>query len=494
MSSLQPGYKPSLMMIFAYLGDIHAERHQTTNRKADLDGAVWATRLALSISTPNHPINTTLLNNLANLLWRCYRHSDHEDDLRQALFYGLQALDSLAPENPDRAAGLGALGAIRASLYDCRGDFQDLEEAISVTRRSIDNATQCAGTAPTILFNNLGAYLWTQYCLTGRREDLDESVFSFSKALECPTDKPSDRVTCLINFGQALAQRFYRTGELEDLSCALENVQEATQLDPHNGDLAVLLKRLDRFLDHRREPIAPVHQSQGHWHARHELRELLLLFLIFMVIIVIYICNPRTEVLLAVVAFPSGIVYHWITSRQATAGKKITMQDTFEPVSSLKEHFGFPDDSNEYTPKLLAVPLIPVPFASSLRGIETSDFSMRSCNQRRKSFQSVTHEQRAQMQTSPSLQKDKNEKVHGGRHRGHHHMSPRRDRDRIPTIAVTTPNVFVRYESPEKAFSPIVRNIRSPVGADLPRDESPSSRRRETHVVCSCALRQRAIN
>jgi hypothetical protein len=84
MKSYQPGYQPSLVMIFANLGDIHAERHRKTQRKADLDEAIWALRLALDISSADHPITTCLLSNLANGLWRRYRLTSHEDDLHQA--------------------------------------------------------------------------------------------------------------------------------------------------------------------------------------------------------------------------------------------------------------------------------------------------------------------------------------------------------------------------------------------------------------------------
>ncbi|KAG2420125.1 hypothetical protein HFD88_004925 [Aspergillus terreus] len=260
MDSLQPGYKPSLVMIFAYLGNIHAERHQKTNRKTDLDEAISATRLALSISIPDDPITPSLLNNLANVLWRCYRCGGPEEKLRQALFYGLQALDSLTRKDSRRAAVLGALGAIRASLYECKRNPQDLQQAISITRGSIDIASQCEEISLTTLCNNLGAYLWMQHHLTGQKEDLDEAVVSFAKALECSIDNALDRVTCLINYGQVLAQRYSCAGTLEDLSCALENAQKAMRLDPENGDLPVLLKRLDRFLDRRSELTARVHQ------------------------------------------------------------------------------------------------------------------------------------------------------------------------------------------------------------------------------------------
>ncbi|KAJ5379558.1 hypothetical protein N7509_012677 [Penicillium cosmopolitanum] len=489
MESLRPGYKPSLMMIFACLGDIHAERHQKTKRKADLDEAVWATRLALRISSADHPITTTLLNNLANGLWRRYRSTGHEDDLHQALFYGLQASETLfRVEDSDRAAVSGALGAIRGSLYDCRGDFQDLQEAISITRRSIDTATRWADTASVILFNNLGAYLWTQYCLTGRREDLDESVVTFVKALECLTDNTVDRVTCLINSGHVLAQRYHHTRQLEDLSCALQTAQEAMHLDPQNGDLTTLLKRLDRFLDRRHEPKSPVHWPKTHWNANIESGNPLILLAVFIFIVAMYAYQLRTEILFSMVAFPCGIICHWMISRRPTAKQRISLKDNFASISSMREHLASLGKSNEYNPKLLAVPLIKVPFASSLRGIQTSDFSTYSSlsyNGRRQSIHSVKSEHLVENRPSTGHRRDGDVKVHKGRYRGHRLMSPPRAGHGIPTIAATTPYVCVKSDYP-KCFHPVMQNAIPQVEEDLSRNEMGSSRRqRETHVVGS---------
>lgn len=492
MESLQSGYKPSLMMIFACLGDIHAERHQKTNQKADLDEALWATRFALSISSADNPINTILLNNLANGLWRRYRSTGHEDDLYQALFYGLQASEALSQEkDSDQAAVSGALGAIRASLYDCRGDFQDLQEAIAITRRSIDITTRWAEPASMILLNNLGAYLWMQYRLTGRREDLDESVVTFVKALRCLTNNTVDRVTCLINSGHVLAQRYHHTSQLEDLSCALETAQEAMHLDPQNGDLAILLKRLDRFLDRRHKPEFPVHWPRTHWNAKLESGNLLVLLAIFILTVAIYFYHPRTEILFSMVAFPCGIICHWMISRRPIAKQRVSMKDTFASFSSMKDHLGSLCGPHEYRPKLLAVPLIQVPFTSSLRGIQSSGFSAYSSllYKRRRSMHPVNSENL--IENGPSSIGDhsgRDVKVYKGRYRGPRLKSPPLEGHNgimMPTIAATTPDVCMKSESP-KLSHPVMQNEIPQVEEELSRNEVGSSlKQRENHVVGS---------
>ncbi|PYH87659.1 hypothetical protein BO71DRAFT_489398 [Aspergillus ellipticus CBS 707.79] len=246
------GYKPTLASIFAGLGDIHAARYQRTGTRHDLEEAVAATRLAVSISTPDHPITPALVSNLANLLWRCYcKDIDSEDRLHQALFYALEAVN-LPQAESHRATVLGTLGTVRASRYDRGGDPQDLEEAIAVMEESIETGNRCSAATRASLFNNLGALLWRRYKLTSRRKDLDESIVCLSDAVTCGPDN-TEPVTSLINSGQVLALRYERTGQLDDLSHALARAQDAMQLDPKNPDLAALLDRLDRFLERRRE-------------------------------------------------------------------------------------------------------------------------------------------------------------------------------------------------------------------------------------------------
>jgi hypothetical protein len=207
-------------------------------------------------------------------------------------------------------------------------------------------------------------------------------------------------------------------------------------------------------------------------------------------IVAMYAYHPRTEILLSIVAFPSGIIYHWMISRRPTAKQRISMEDAFAPISSIREHLGSLGGSHEYAPKLLAMPLIPVPFASSLRGIQTSDFSEYSSllyNQRRQSIHSVRPERVVKSRPSTCNHRDRDEKVHKGRHRGHRPMSPPRGgHNGIPTAAVTTPSLFVKCESPKDSFPPVVRNVRPQVEVELSRNEMGSSRRkRETHVVGS---------
>ncbi|KAJ5802106.1 uncharacterized protein N7503_004556 [Penicillium pulvis] len=488
MESLQPGHKPSLVMILACLGDIHAERHHKLKRKADLDEAVWATRLALSISSADHPITPTLLNNLANGLWRRYQSTGQKEDLNQALFYGLQASHSASREDAEQAAVLGTLSAIRASLYICRGDFQDLQEAISITRRSIRIATRCAETAPMFLFNNLGVYLWMQHCITSRREDLDKSVVAFGNALECSTDNSVDRMTCLINSGQVLNQRYHRTGQLEDLSQALKNAQESMRLDPQNEDLTTFLKCLDHSLDRRGGPMSPLDRLRSLWIARRELRKFVMPLTIFIMIVTLYVYLPRTDILFSIFAFPSGIIYHWMTSQRPTAEQRISMERKSGLITSMRENLCPPGGFHDYTPKVLAAPLIPVPFASSLRGIQISDFSAHPSllhSQRRRSIHSVTSEWVAKSQSLSIHPRKRDEKVHKSRHRGHRLVSsPRGGNNEISSIAVNIPTAFAQCELPEDSLPSFVQNTRSQVEVELSRNEIDSSRgKQETHVA-----------
>lgn len=489
MESLQSGYKPSLVMIFACLGEIHAERHHKTKRKADLDEAIWATKLALSISSADNPLTAILLNNLANELWRRYRYSGCEDDLQQALDYGFRALESIPQESSHQAVVLGTLGTIRNSLYNCRGDFRDLQEAISITQKSIDMATRCAGTASMISFNNLGAYLWTQYCVAGRGDDLDNSVVSSVKALECAANETVDRVTCLVNSGYVLTQRYHRTGQLQDLGYALENAKEAMRLDPQNNDLAILLKCLDRFLERRRESTSSLHlfQSRGDANKNHSSWMPLLLLAVAILIVITYAYHLRTDLLLSIVAFPIGIIYHWVISARLTPEQRISIKDYFPPISSMGTLLSSRGRSQDYNPKLLAMPLIPVPFASSLRNIQSSDFTAYASllyHQRRQSLQPVKSEQKVRSRSLAAYLRDADERVFEGRHSGHRGASPHRTHQGTPITGNMTPRSIMSPRLQNKSSPSTLRNVRSQVEAELsPNVTGPSHRQEEAYLV-----------
>lgn len=363
-------------MIFAYLGDIHASRHQTAGRKTDLDEAVSATRLAISISTADNPMSTTLLNNLGNLLLRRYNnHTSHEDDLHQALEYVLRAGDFLQRKREQKHAPsvLATLGAIRACLYDRMGDVRDLEEAILKTRNSIRLAADSAITTRGTLFNNLGSLLCRRYQLTGKGEDQDESIVSFVRALECFPEDTREMVTCLINSSLVLTQRYGRTGQLDDLGRALHYTQKAMQLDPDNGDLVSLLKDLDGFLNRRRKTAG----LYSHWPRPAKAPKLLLMLSSLLALIEPYLYSIITGALLILGAFLGGIFYNRMIDWHAVQGKRFSMGYSMSHFWNPQYH-RFPRSSvsagrsEKFMPKLLDVPLIEVPFASSLRGTQPS--------------------------------------------------------------------------------------------------------------------------
>jgi hypothetical protein len=81
-------------------------------------------------------------------------------------------------------------------------------------------------------------------------------------------------------------------------------------LDPRNRDLVTLLRGLDRFLERRRDPASTMSWSKRLRLATVKRGKFSLLLAILLFIIATYIYHPRTEILLSVIAFPSGIICH----------------------------------------------------------------------------------------------------------------------------------------------------------------------------------------
>ncbi|PLN77306.1 hypothetical protein BDW42DRAFT_5666 [Aspergillus taichungensis] len=353
---------PSLMMIFASLGDIHATRYQKTGRPADLKEAISATRIALSISAADDPLSPTLLNNLGSLLLRRHHVLGELDDLDLALYYTRQTLDFISVEDNRFPLVLATFGAVRATRYDEQDDFADLEVAISKIQESLELRPKDE-TLHISLFNNLGALLWRRYRLTGRPQELDESILSLSKALEGKSNSSTERVACLINCGFAFVQRYRLVEQLGDLDSALRHAQEAMHLDPGNHQLSVLLRGLDTFLERRRDHSLPQSAAKGPWLRMSAVLGFAALLAYSLLVSLFYWIGISPTILLTLTTLLGGILgKRGVDQLFRGRGNLAFSRSPFACVSITGG-----SKADGHVPKILPTPLIAVPLSSSLR-------------------------------------------------------------------------------------------------------------------------------
>jgi len=127
--------------------------------------------------------------------------------------------------------------------YGAQGRIEDLDKALELWNEALKSATSISTKAGYL--NNLGNGLSARYARTGDLADL-------TKALECyqqAVDLTPAKAMYLNNLGNGLRDRYARTGDLADLTKALECYQQAVELTPANSpDKAMYLNNLGNGL------------------------------------------------------------------------------------------------------------------------------------------------------------------------------------------------------------------------------------------------------
>src|SRR5260221_8831701 len=95
------------------------------------------------------------------------------------------------------------------------------------------------------LFNYLGILSWRRFERTGNLEDISNAMQDQQRAVQLTPDGHPNLPTWLNNLGNSFSSRFARTGDLEDISSAIRNQQRAVQLTPDG--LANLPTRLSNL-------------------------------------------------------------------------------------------------------------------------------------------------------------------------------------------------------------------------------------------------------
>ncbi|KAI3571792.1 TPR domain-containing protein [Fusarium oxysporum f. sp. albedinis] len=172
-------------------------------------------------------------------------------DLEEAIRMAREAIDALAPDDPDRGGWLINLGIRLSNRYSRTRAVADLEEAIRVTREAIGgNPLDHPNRAGWL--NKLGNRLASRYSRTGAMSDLEEAIRVGQEAIDAtPLDHPN-RAAWLINLGKCLNDRYLRTADMADLEEAIRVGREAIDATPlDHPDRATFLNNLGVDLGNR---------------------------------------------------------------------------------------------------------------------------------------------------------------------------------------------------------------------------------------------------
>ncbi|MEV7094528.1 hypothetical protein AB0M80_17010 [Amycolatopsis sp. NPDC051045] len=235
--AVTPPDDPHRTLRKSILADLYVARFDLAGDVEDLRAGIRAAREALE-ATPEGDGHVSLRSGrLARLLAREFTTTENLTTLEEAIVLGYQAVDNLTEEDePDAGAYVSDLASWLVDRADHTGNAEDLDAAITLRRRVLDDAT---GDTRLLRLTLLGTALYTRYERTGRLDDLSEAVDVERLALaETPAGHP-ERRSRLTNLATSLRVRYEWLRRLPDLDEAITIGSEAVQLYAESHVLAL---------------------------------------------------------------------------------------------------------------------------------------------------------------------------------------------------------------------------------------------------------------
>ena len=135
----------------------------------------------------------------------------------------------LVEPNPTRWSLLNALANRLSDRYYVKGDIEDLQKAIRLSREasltSFDHIkTRSLGT--------LGTLLGDRFLALGQISDIDESIKTLEEAETRMPKTHFERPGVLGNLGVRFGDRYTRTGSVDDLDASVEYTRLASETTP----------------------------------------------------------------------------------------------------------------------------------------------------------------------------------------------------------------------------------------------------------------------
>ncbi|KAH6962410.1 CHAT domain-containing protein [Ilyonectria sp. MPI-CAGE-AT-0026] len=194
-----------------------------------------------------------ILNNLGVRLGQRYTLTGSLENLDEAISVTRKAIEAAEGDSQDEASYSTNLSTWLGERHSQTGSIPDLDEAIKVAREAIELAPEDHPDL-ALLSGNLSAQITHRYKRFNFMEDLEESIRLTRHALQITPRGNVNRTKWLSNLGAQLNGRYGRTGSLTDLEEAItttrEAVEETAEDDPlwpmWLGNLSVLLG--DRYI------------------------------------------------------------------------------------------------------------------------------------------------------------------------------------------------------------------------------------------------------
>ncbi|SCF67625.1 CHAT domain-containing protein [Streptomyces sp. Ncost-T10-10d] len=233
----------------------YAIRSRRSGHSADLDLALQYGRQALAFPLPTG-LRPEVLSAQATSLTTHFKRTGDAASLDEAIGFGWEAVADTRIGTPARATAHTTLGIALLLRFEHLGTSTDLDTALGILR-------EAAGATPdprlrTDVLTSLGNGLMLRFRRRGNPEDLDEAIFAAGTALADALHDPRLGMF-LLNYGNALLQRYLISRDRADLANATNALQGANALGSNtSGQQARILGTLcdaltlQYDLEHRR--------------------------------------------------------------------------------------------------------------------------------------------------------------------------------------------------------------------------------------------------
>ncbi|MET0426821.1 MAG: CHAT domain-containing protein [Actinoplanes sp.] len=200
-------------------------RFQARGDLDDLDAAVPLARAAQAAVTGNQSRGAGFATNLGALLQAVYAYRGRAADLDEAVTWHRSAIAFTPAGRPDRPLYLSNLANALIAQAESTGSLRLANEAVQQARAAVD-ATPPGHAEIGTYTVTLGAALLARTIRLSLHDGLDETIGVLQEAARLLTAGANGAVP-LTNLGNALMMRHHRTGDVDDVTEAVDHLRAA---------------------------------------------------------------------------------------------------------------------------------------------------------------------------------------------------------------------------------------------------------------------------
>ncbi|KAJ2935033.1 hypothetical protein H1R20_g2042, partial [Candolleomyces eurysporus] len=225
----------------------------------DLQEAVGRLREAVALTPAPHGNLPTLLTNLGSALLRRFDAGKNPEDLDEAIAHQHQAVQLCKPEHPEHRYRVSKLGLVYQRKFEHSHSMDDIQQAIHFKHMAVDMAEEAEGKKEhssdlSAALHSLAYAFHIKFQETSNLEDLEEAISIQRRSVQLTAPASSRVLSRLTSLSSLCNRRFLKTQTQQHISEAIrvqQDVVTLTMLSTDKSSISNHLDTLGRWLGHR---------------------------------------------------------------------------------------------------------------------------------------------------------------------------------------------------------------------------------------------------